>query len=757
MHPREVLSPQATVLDIGVSDAAVARDLADLGVSRYLGLAHPDDVVGLRSDHPDLAHRFHPLESPRSAVHASADLLILRSGHERILWATRELREVRHVAVEQTSGRSRLTPTAATLLARRTGRLAPSGTIELGATTFDLIRISNAPRRPAPRRYFSPVWGPEGLAARLGAAGLDYAVLRWFEDLPHMDPGEDLDVLVADHDLDAFQALLREEPGTIPLDLYSVRGLPSSDYQKAAYYPPTLAEEILRGAHVHTSGFRVPSPREHLLSLAYHAVYHKGPSSGIPSDRVSVQTDPEHDYQQILAGLASAQGVASVPTTLEEWDDYLASEGWRPAPDALRKLAPSNPWIVTPTVARHTAATDAGELAVFLIREETLKVIPVEEVLEVLHHFGFDDLATIELSGEARRRCESDVRGGNWGRGPYPRSGGPPVILIVALHYSPPVMHEFTRARYPHLTNADVLRVKLHLRALVADRVPPDQTFNPMHSADNETEAYEYLAAGAPDVVPELRAVIDERVSHLSIDVPVRQSLSRGRRSRVDVVDGSDGPVVRKTYAPPFTRHLEREIAFMEEMHGVVEAVPEVLDRGPNWFTMPHFANTIGSLSQGRLLPLPLVHDMLGVLQALLDHGFDLVDAKPGNFLNDPEAGLKVVDFEFVHRYEGTPPPLEQSMAFSGAAPGFAGDVPVADLSYVRQWLPHTGVPLAVLLHGSRAEQQAHRARFRVTQATTAPGSPLRRPLGRARRSAGRLRGVAVARYGRWARRRAGL
>lgn len=103
MHPREALSPGATARDVGVTDAAVARDLADQDVSRHLRLAHPDDVGRLRSAHSDLAHRVHLLELPRSAVHASAGVLILRRGHACIPRATRELRSVRHVAVERNS------------------------------------------------------------------------------------------------------------------------------------------------------------------------------------------------------------------------------------------------------------------------------------------------------------------------------------------------------------------------------------------------------------------------------------------------------------------------------------------------------------------------------------------------------------------------------------------------------------------------------------------------------------------------------
>lgn len=750
------LTPQTRVLDIGVSDPAVAHDLAERGVSRYLGLAHRDALAHLRSGNPDLAHRFHELASPQSAIRASTDLLTLRGGYERLLWATRDLTRVRHVAVEKMSGISGVERAAATVLGVRARKFHPQGTIHLGGSEFELLSVKN-PARPSPRRYFSPAWGPTELAERLAAANLDYVVLRWFDSLPIMEPGEDLDILVADHHLADFQALLEEEPGTIPIDLYSVSGLPASDYQKAAYYPPALAREILSTAQTHASGFRVPSATEHLRSLAYHAVYHKGPRSGIPSDRAISVADPEHNYQQVLTTLARTEGIVSIPATLEEWDDYLASVVWRPSPDAMRKLGPSNPWIAAGADEGCQPAAGYGELAVFLVREETLKVLELAEVLAVLDHFGFDVLAARELSAEGRARCESAVRGGNWGRGPYPRSGGPPSVLVAALHYAPAARWEAIQERYPHLTNADVLRAKLRLRDLVQASVPKDYAFNPAHSADNESEAYEYLAAGAPELLPHVRIARNERASHVAPDVPVLQPLSMGRRSRVDIVRGENGPVVRKTYYPHSLRHLNREIGLMEELHGKVDAVPPVLSRGPNWFTSPYYSNTLGQLVPGKLVPLPILRDMVRVLSELHDRGFDLVDAQPKNFLNDPNEGLKVIDFEFAYEYAGGLPPLADSMNFCGTPSEYEGDYPVGDHSYERCWLPYAGVPLEVLVYGSPHVQRAYRVRFKIAQATIAQGSPLRRPLGKTRRSVRRLRGAASARYARLARRRAGL
>ena|SRR5687767_15246933 len=46
---------------------------------------------------------------------------------------------------------------------------------------------------------------------RLNAAGCRYVVLRWFERLPQVETGEDIDLLVRDEDVASLKALLRRE------------------------------------------------------------------------------------------------------------------------------------------------------------------------------------------------------------------------------------------------------------------------------------------------------------------------------------------------------------------------------------------------------------------------------------------------------------------------------------------------------------------------------------------------------------------
>ena len=461
-----LLASESRVLDVGATDPDLAQRLAEDNRCRYLGLVMPDRLADVRHRAGALALRFHPLESISQVHRNSTDMLVIRKSLIPALWSVGEFRHVRYIAVEAGLGRESAEARLALLTGRVDRQDDGQGPILL---RFPELRGCRD-RRPAPGAgpplSLADVGGG-GVHRRLEDAGLDYVALRWFEGLPELKPGEDLDMLVADQDLAKAQAMLAEEPGTIPVDIYSESGIKAADYQGMAYYPPLLARATLDQAVTHSSGCRVPAPEDHLHSLAYHAVYHKGPRSGLPSVLLDDRYEtPEHDYAAALQELADGLGVV-LPHTLEGVDDYLADEGWRPPTDTLRRLSSSNPWIQKQFFAEKAAPLEPPEPAVFFVREKAWSVLSIEELLAVLRHLGFEVLAVRELDAAARRRCAAQTRGGNWSQGPFPTSGGGPVTAIVAVHYAPQPVKQSVRARYPQLTNADTLEAKLRIRDLV--------------------------------------------------------------------------------------------------------------------------------------------------------------------------------------------------------------------------------------------------------------------------------------------------
>src|SRR4029078_11546006 len=98
-----------------------------------------------------------------------------------------------------------------------------------------------------------------GMFRSLDEQQVNYAVLRWFERLPEIEPEEDGDMLVGDDSLVRVIEGLHAEPGIQPCDVFSESGLARSAYCGTPYYPPQVAKRILAGAVRHNDTCLVPN------------------------------------------------------------------------------------------------------------------------------------------------------------------------------------------------------------------------------------------------------------------------------------------------------------------------------------------------------------------------------------------------------------------------------------------------------------------------------------------------------------------
>jgi hypothetical protein len=752
----DVLEAGSRIIEVTPPSADMAAHLAEHGHDRYLGLVAPEDLATIRRGAGAVAERFQPLHSPEDVLRNDADLLILRGAFVGHLWRPTSLDHLAYVAFDAERSLEGIEGRLALAAESRIGRMVDRGRYTCGPHRLRLAEVVSR-RTLSARRYVSPMWGVEGLARRLQALGISYVVLRWFEDLPDLPPGEDLDILVRDEDLEKLRSLIAEEPGTIPVDIYSETGRSGSGYHGIAYYPPSLARRLLDRSVPHASGFEVPAPDDHLHSLAYHALYHKGLRSGLPS-RVLAERDldPEHDYGSVLQELATAIDV-ELPMTLEEVDEYLGRRGWRPPRDALVRLSTGNRWIRERFVDGHEDAVEPPETAVFVLRDRARAVLSTDEVIGALDHYGFEVLEVADLEPATRERCAAEMRGGNWGRGPYPESGGEPSSVVVAVHYGPRRPDAELADEYPHLSNVATLEAKVRIRDLVNERLEPARHCNPIHSSDNEREAWSYIELTLPSEVADLAARVHDRRAEYRTDVPVLEELGRGRRAKVELVQHDDGVVVRKTYGRGYVRHMRREVEALTRLGPRIGAVPELLAAGDNWFCCPYYEDELAPYwGSGRLLPLATVREMVEVLRAIHEQGYALIDAKPGNFMLDRRRGLKIIDFEFLHRYPGEPPPFRESYSFVGVPVGFEGDVPVGPTSYGFKWLKYTGLSLDALLDAPRWSQHLERTIFRMFGTVVderVPMRTLRAALIRRRSRLGTRARLAYAAWARWRQR----
>jgi hypothetical protein len=336
----------------------------------------------------------------------------------------------------------------------------------------------------------------------LQTTGVRHAVLRWFESLPQVAPGEDLDLLVEDSALETVRGLLDDGPGIQQVDLYSVTGLPGADFRAMPYFPPYLAEELIDRAFIHRGLCRVPAPREHFLSLTYHALYHKGYESGVPSEREkrsAWHAKGDHNYVDILRRQAVGLGF-DVTMTLEGLDAFLDEQGWRPPHDMLIRLSRRNRWVRSLLRQPEKAANTDDRLAVFLLREEGLRRGGVERARQLIQKHGFEIRSTYQFDERTSATLARSLRGGNWGRGPWPISGGPPVAAIVAYDPSPIAPSRREKKRFPFIANARLL-CKEQLRDAFNEGFPKEQHCNVIHSSDNGREAMDYLRIIVPDTL----------------------------------------------------------------------------------------------------------------------------------------------------------------------------------------------------------------------------------------------------------------
>jgi hypothetical protein len=345
--------------------------------------------------------------------------------------------------------------------------------------------------------------GVSGFIASLNEQQCRYVILRWFDRLPVVDDGGDLDVLLEDSASVAAARMLTRSSwrGDVPCDLYSVHGLPSFAHKRYAYYPPHVAVGILDRAQRHSSGALVPCPEDHFFSLAFHALYHKGYGSGLP---VSIDMGPKgrsnrHDYRAVLQALAADAGYEG-PITMVDLDRELDRRGWRPPADTLMKWGVENGWC-REVAERLFSGVDAPPgLMVFLVRNIIDEPDHITEIERIMDQWGFRRLMTKRLEPDERERAAHQIRGGNWGRGPWPVSGGPPAWMIAAIDPVPTPPSAKLVQRHPGVDNGRIFAFKQTIRDWWNDGQRPGDRTNIMHTSDNAAHSAHYLQVINPAV-----------------------------------------------------------------------------------------------------------------------------------------------------------------------------------------------------------------------------------------------------------------
>lgn len=544
-------------------------------------------------------------------------------------------------------------------------------------------------------------------------------------------------VLVDDADIRQVRNLLTRAPIGEQLAVYSTTGLPgfsfqqhwrhNSDATNMAVLPPYLADGLLARAHIDERGCRVPNREDCLLWEVYRALYLVGDGPFAPSSEFASSPVLVGPSARIISELGRETGAGfGEPLRLEMLDRHLATFGWEPPLDVLRRLSSWNSWAAAKL--QNWLAKEGREepgLAAFFVRREVVVTGLQSDIGSTIEACGFELLQTIDLDEEQAAAAARAARGANWGGGAQPVNGGPPVSIIVAFDVLPSPVTDDVRERYPFLDNGRTLTAKLMCRQLIRDRMPPDRRFNPVHATDDSIEAWRVVRMFAPKDEPALRQITESRKAAMSSNYEVVKTLTRkAARAKVELIRYRGGLAVKKTYRENCLRFLEREASFMDAVSSERREILPVLERGPNYFIMPYVEGRamrqgVFGRSYPKLMTLGQVRKVADLLRYLFARGYDPIDLAPHNMMVDRSGQLIAIDFEFVHRTNGPIIP-EKSACLNGIPDDFEGEWPAAarwaptqskarDDPYGDRWFGYTGLSRESFLHDPPALQAIKR------------------------------------------------
>ena len=528
----------------------------------------------------------------------------------------------------------------------------------------------------------------ETFIGHLNGSGIDYVILRWFEDWPAIEDDEDIDILVSDAHLATIRSFcVPYENGCQKLDIYSQTGCDNSGYYGASYFPEKLATALLENRVLYKDSVYVPSGKTYFLSLAYHCVCHKGYESGLPKDKASTsKDDSDHDYFHILSSEAEKSGMSDTDITLADLYHLLEKHNSLPQTDTLALLARYNQWLFD-----HLNDKDPiddmkkGDVIVFVIRQWAHDNHKIDEILQAITDEKLLIIDHVPLTDPQIKLAKQTIRGGQWDAGPYPKSGGAPYSLIICFDYAPKTPNKKTQKIYPFMTNERVL-LKHQIRDSINKQLLLWRQVNCMHSSDNETEATDYLSILEPEKQSAIHAKIAAiRTSSYFNDWPIQEVyVENGTRAKTCLIDVKGNSAVLKLFKPEAKRFFEREVFVYREFASELSQLPKIVEIGDNYFITEFYENQLAgkTKNESQAMIKEHSHTILRFLKFFYDKGYAILGFYPGNLIITPENKLIIIDFEFLQQYQKRPDSFAQSYDLVGVPKDFEGDMPRGDSNH---------------------------------------------------------------------------
>lgn len=533
-----------------------------------------------------------------------------------------------------------------------------------------------------PRKYIPYNLGIEGFFECLNNRDIEYVILRWFEDLPEWPEGEDIDILIKDEDIDKILDLFSKSPEGIPMDTYTLKGSRGCSFGPAGpYYPPSLGEKILQNKTLFKNKFYVPNPRYHFLSLIYHITYHKAEKSGIPigETRGARYLERDHNYIEILNSFQQRDELGD-NINLTELHNYLKTNNFNPRLDTLRKLyiIDHSEFLLEIANNEKDKGIEPHDLIVFIVREWAFKNDMVQLIIDNIADNNLDIISYYYLKNKDKKRVAKHIRGGNWSKGPYPSNGGYPQLIITAFDYHPKHLTFDAKSSHPFVTNENVF-IKNKVRDIINNKKIFTRWANSLHSSDDFTEAKEYIDIISPELFKIISNRINERKNLYNTKDKVIETLdSNNTRSKTEVIRYDGELAVKKTYKKGRSRFLEREIYSYRYLSKSVPYIPSIISSDESSVVIPYYENILKgkTLEERNRILKKYKREIIEFLKMMYNEGYAIIDFNPGNIIITPENEVKIIDYEFLYKYEIKPESFYKSYDIAGVPKKFSGDLP---------------------------------------------------------------------------------
>ena len=525
---------------------------------------------------------------------------------------------------------------------------------------------------------------------------IEYVLLRWWKDLPVIPEGEDMEILIRDEHRDLIEDLLTytDNGKGLKCDIYTVTGCNYGSYKGIPYFQSNLAHELLDTRTKYRGAF-VPSPKLYFASLAYHALFHKGYTSGLAGFNKKA-TNMEHDYSKVLA---EQMLVLNLKFKLDARSVYnwLSDQNFAPAEDTLSKLSEIRPELSFLQEKLHCDIR-GGELMVYVIQERLVKDRILQDFTSFLEkELQFDIIDVRILSQVEKERCRRQICEGKWNEGPFRYSGGNPEAFVIAYDYHPFPLSDEEMKKQSRMTNANNLHAKYAFRDLISKKLVSRKShYNGIHSADNEHDAWFYISLLDDSYHEEIFSEVEKRRERYGTSWSVKKMLSRTNVSKTELIKHEEGLAVKKTFRFGKERFFKRERLAFKKLSKELDFIPPLLEEGEDYLIIPYLENILDDLQESdrsRVLKSK-THEIVEVIHSMYTRGLFYLGFSPENIIVTPEYRLYCTGFSYLQRYYNFPSNIDRAYEVVGLPRDFKGDLPsdiIGTGAFENLWTPYLG------------------------------------------------------------------